>query len=161
MEPGQITGLYGEVSTLPALLSAHVTEEQLPEMRIYTVSAGERPLVIRKLRQWRIIQRIIHMTGVGQEFYEMVLLKHDAPKVKTKEMKKEHAGTASNFSNSGSQLGLCTLGRTIHYQSSVDSITDARREVCLYYFVILTVITGPLCMRLSVLAPVSLRLSLL
>ncbi|XP_030280289.1 acylamino-acid-releasing enzyme [Sparus aurata] len=39
MEPGQITGLYGEVSTLPAPLSAHVTEEQLPELRIYTVSA--------------------------------------------------------------------------------------------------------------------------
>lgn len=48
MEPGQITGLYGEVSTLPAPLSAHVTEEQLPELRIYTVSAGERPILSGK-----------------------------------------------------------------------------------------------------------------
>lgn len=48
MEPGQISGLYGELAALPGLLSAHVTEqqqqqeqEQLPERRIYTVTAGE------------------------------------------------------------------------------------------------------------------------
>lgn len=41
MEPGQITGVYGEVSGLPAPLSAHVSEEQLPELRIFTVAAGE------------------------------------------------------------------------------------------------------------------------
>lgn len=45
MEPGQISGLYGELAALPGLLSAHVTEqqqqEQLPDRRIYTVTAGE------------------------------------------------------------------------------------------------------------------------
>lgn len=41
MEPGQITGLYGEVSGLPVPLSANVTEEQLPELRAYTVATGE------------------------------------------------------------------------------------------------------------------------
>lgn len=42
MEPRQITGVYGEVSGLPAPVSAHVREEQLQEPRIYTVTAGER-----------------------------------------------------------------------------------------------------------------------
>lgn len=42
MEPRQITGVYGEVSGLPAPVSAHVREEQLQESRIYTVTAGER-----------------------------------------------------------------------------------------------------------------------
>lgn len=41
MEPGQISGVYAELSGLPAPLSAHVTEEQLPELRVYTVAAGE------------------------------------------------------------------------------------------------------------------------
>lgn len=41
MEPGQVTGLYGEVSGLPVPLSATVTEEQLPELRVYTVATGE------------------------------------------------------------------------------------------------------------------------
>lgn len=40
MEPGKITGLYGEVSGLPVPLSASVTEEQLPELRVYTVATG-------------------------------------------------------------------------------------------------------------------------
>ncbi|XP_031601250.1 S9 family peptidase [Oreochromis aureus] len=39
MEPRQITGVYGEVSGLPAPVSAHVREEQLQEPRIYTVTA--------------------------------------------------------------------------------------------------------------------------
>lgn len=41
MEPGQISGLYGELAALPGLLSAHVTEQQQQELRIYTVTAGE------------------------------------------------------------------------------------------------------------------------
>lgn len=41
MEPGQITGLHVEVSGLPVPLSASVTEEQLPELRVYTVATGE------------------------------------------------------------------------------------------------------------------------
>lgn len=41
MEPGGITGVYGEMSGLPAPVSAHVREEQLrEELRIYTVTAG-------------------------------------------------------------------------------------------------------------------------
>lgn len=39
MELRQITGVYGEVSGLPAPVSAHVREEQLQEPRIYTVTA--------------------------------------------------------------------------------------------------------------------------
>ncbi|KAL3974212.1 midline 1 [Sarotherodon galilaeus] len=39
METRQITGVYGEVSGLPAPVSAHVREEQLQEPRIYTVTA--------------------------------------------------------------------------------------------------------------------------
>lgn len=41
MEPGQITEVYREVSGLPAPVSARVSEEQLPELRIYSVTAGE------------------------------------------------------------------------------------------------------------------------
>lgn len=41
MDPGQISGVHGEVSGLPAPLSAGVTEEQLPELRVYTVATGE------------------------------------------------------------------------------------------------------------------------
>ncbi|MEQ2177505.1 hypothetical protein GOODEAATRI_004256 [Goodea atripinnis] len=40
MDSDQITGVYGKVSGLPAPVSAHVSEEQLPEVRIYTVTAG-------------------------------------------------------------------------------------------------------------------------
>ncbi|KAG8002822.1 Acylamino-acid-releasing enzyme [Nibea albiflora] len=39
MDLGQINGVYGEVGGLPTLVSASVSEEQLPELRIYTVSA--------------------------------------------------------------------------------------------------------------------------
>nr|XP_046253617.1 S9 family peptidase isoform X4 [Scatophagus argus] len=39
MDPGQITGVYAEISGLPAPVSAHVSGEQLPELRIYTVAA--------------------------------------------------------------------------------------------------------------------------
>jgi len=41
MESGQIIGVYGEVGGLPTPVSANVSEEQLPEVRIYTVTAGE------------------------------------------------------------------------------------------------------------------------
>lgn len=41
MDLGQINGVYGEVGGLPTPVAAHVSEEQLPELRIYTVSAGE------------------------------------------------------------------------------------------------------------------------
>ncbi|KAK2851161.1 hypothetical protein Q5P01_007437 [Channa striata] len=39
MEPRLITELFGELSGLPAPVSARVSEEQLPELRIYTVTA--------------------------------------------------------------------------------------------------------------------------
>ncbi|TKS77299.1 Acylamino-acid-releasing enzyme [Collichthys lucidus] len=39
MDLGQINGVYGEVGGLPTPVAAHVSEEQLPELRIYTVSA--------------------------------------------------------------------------------------------------------------------------
>lgn len=42
MEPGQIAGLHAEVSGLPAPLSAGVTEQRLPELRVYSVATGER-----------------------------------------------------------------------------------------------------------------------
>lgn len=42
MEAGKITGLHREVSGIPVPLSASVTEEQLPELRVYTVATGER-----------------------------------------------------------------------------------------------------------------------
>lgn len=41
MEPRQIADAYGEVSGLPAPVCARVREEQLPEIRVYTVTAGE------------------------------------------------------------------------------------------------------------------------
>lgn len=41
MEPGELTGLHEEVSGLPVPLSASVTEEHLPELRVYTVATGE------------------------------------------------------------------------------------------------------------------------
>ncbi|XP_032426727.1 LOW QUALITY PROTEIN: acylamino-acid-releasing enzyme [Xiphophorus hellerii] len=39
MDSDQITGLYGKVSGLAVPVSARVSEEQLPEVRIYTVTA--------------------------------------------------------------------------------------------------------------------------
>lgn len=42
-EARNITGVYAEVCGLPTPVSAHVSEEQLPESRIYTVTAGELP----------------------------------------------------------------------------------------------------------------------
>lgn len=44
MEPGHITGVHAEVSGLPVPVSAGVTEEQLPELRVYTVATGEQEL---------------------------------------------------------------------------------------------------------------------
>ncbi|XP_058498726.1 S9 family peptidase isoform X2 [Solea solea] len=38
MEPAHITGVYGEVSGLPAPVSAYVREEQLPGLQVYTVT---------------------------------------------------------------------------------------------------------------------------
>ncbi|XP_063320642.1 S9 family peptidase isoform X2 [Pelmatolapia mariae] len=61
MEPRQITGVYGEVSGLPAPVSAHVREEQLQEPRIYTVTAewSQSELVrcsrLRYLREFTLI----------------------------------------------------------------------------------------------------------
>ncbi|XP_035502195.2 S9 family peptidase [Scophthalmus maximus] len=61
MEATQITGVYGEVSGLPAPLSAHVSEEQLPEQRVYTVTAewSQSDLVrgsrLRYSQQWTVI----------------------------------------------------------------------------------------------------------
>ncbi|XP_041801281.1 S9 family peptidase [Chelmon rostratus] len=61
MDPGQITGVYGEVSGLPTPVSAHVSEEQLPEIRIYTVAAewSQRDLVrgsrLHYSQQWTLI----------------------------------------------------------------------------------------------------------
>lgn len=61
MEASQITGLYGEVSGLPMPVSAHVSEEQLPEVRIYTVTAewSQSDLVrgsrLRYSQQWTLI----------------------------------------------------------------------------------------------------------
>ncbi|XP_041656091.1 S9 family peptidase isoform X2 [Cheilinus undulatus] len=37
MDPGQITGVYGEVSGLPTPVSAHVKEEQVSDVRTFTV----------------------------------------------------------------------------------------------------------------------------
>ncbi|XP_037629446.1 S9 family peptidase isoform X1 [Sebastes umbrosus] len=61
MEPGQVTGVYGEVSGLPAPVAAHVSEEQLPEVRIYTVNTewSQSDLVrgsrLRYSQQWTLI----------------------------------------------------------------------------------------------------------
>ncbi|XP_070766609.1 acylamino-acid-releasing enzyme [Enoplosus armatus] len=61
MEPGRITGVYGEVSGLSAPVSAHVSEEQLPELRTYTVAAewSQSDLVrgsrLRYSQQWTLI----------------------------------------------------------------------------------------------------------
>ncbi|XP_008422057.1 acylamino-acid-releasing enzyme isoform X1 [Poecilia reticulata] len=61
MDSDQITGLYGKVSGLAAPVSAHVSEEQLPEVRIYTVTAEwiQTDLVrnsrLRYSQQWTLI----------------------------------------------------------------------------------------------------------
>ncbi|XP_056241966.1 S9 family peptidase isoform X1 [Seriola aureovittata] len=61
MEHTQITGVYGELSGLPAPVSACVREEQLPELRSYTVTTewsqinlvrGSR---LRYTQQWTLI----------------------------------------------------------------------------------------------------------
>eukprot|EP00064_Thunnus_orientalis_P020946 superscaffoldBa00006066_g21098 len=64
MEATQITGVYGEVSGLPTPVSAHVSEEQLPELRMYTVTAewSQSDLVrgsrLRYLQQWTLVADI-------------------------------------------------------------------------------------------------------
>ncbi|XP_069549958.1 acylamino-acid-releasing enzyme isoform X3 [Brachyistius frenatus] len=61
MEPRLITGVYTEVSGLPAPFSAHVSEEQHREVRIYTVTAewSQCDLVrgsrLRYSQQWTLI----------------------------------------------------------------------------------------------------------
>lgn len=61
MEPGQITGLYAQLSGLPVPVAAHVREEQLPEVRSYTVTAefSQSDLVrgsrLRYLQQWTLL----------------------------------------------------------------------------------------------------------
>ncbi|KAM6924898.1 acylamino-acid-releasing enzyme [Xenentodon cancila] len=61
METGQIIGVYSEASSVPAPVWAHVREEQLPDARVYTVTAewsqcdvvrGSR---LRSLQQWTLI----------------------------------------------------------------------------------------------------------
>ncbi|CAB1449242.1 unnamed protein product [Pleuronectes platessa] len=61
MEAREVSGVYTEVSGLPAPLSAHVREEQLPELRVYTVTAewSQSDLVrcsrLRYSQQWTVI----------------------------------------------------------------------------------------------------------
>ncbi|XP_071331310.1 acylamino-acid-releasing enzyme isoform X1 [Trachinotus anak] len=61
MEPTQITGGYAEVSGLPTPISARVSEEQLPELRVYTVTAewSQSNLVrgsrVHYTQQWTLI----------------------------------------------------------------------------------------------------------
>ncbi|XP_049436066.1 S9 family peptidase isoform X1 [Epinephelus fuscoguttatus] len=61
MDTGQVTGVYGEVNSLPVPVSAHVGEEQLPETRTYTVTAEwtQNDLVrgsrLRFSQQWTLI----------------------------------------------------------------------------------------------------------
>ncbi|XP_072223271.1 acylamino-acid-releasing enzyme isoform X1 [Leuresthes tenuis] len=61
MENAQIIGVYGEVGGLPTPVSANVSEEQLPEVRIYTVTAEwiQSDLVrgsrLRYSQQWSLI----------------------------------------------------------------------------------------------------------
>ncbi|KAM7404432.1 hypothetical protein PAMP_011777 [Pampus punctatissimus] len=64
METRQITEVYGEVSGLPAPVSAHVSEEQHPEIRMYTVTAewSQSNLVrgsrLHYMQQWTLITDI-------------------------------------------------------------------------------------------------------
>ncbi|XP_035015895.1 S9 family peptidase [Hippoglossus stenolepis] len=61
MEAREVSGVYTEVSGLPAPLSAHVREEQLPELRVYAVTAewSQSDLVrcsrLRYSQQWTVI----------------------------------------------------------------------------------------------------------
>ncbi|XP_068602507.1 S9 family peptidase [Brachionichthys hirsutus] len=61
MEPGEITGVYSEVSRLSAPLCARVAEEQLPDLRVCTVAAewSQSDLVrgsrLRFSQQWTLI----------------------------------------------------------------------------------------------------------
>ncbi|XP_032377302.1 acylamino-acid-releasing enzyme isoform X2 [Etheostoma spectabile] len=61
MDPRHVIGVYGEVSGLPAPVLAHVSEEQLPELRTYTVTAewSQSDLVrgsrLRYSQQWTLI----------------------------------------------------------------------------------------------------------
>lgn len=72
MDPREITGVYGEVSGLPAPLSAHVREEQLrEELRIYTVTAewSQSELVrcsrLRYLQQFTLISDSNNHKSIG------------------------------------------------------------------------------------------------
>lgn len=65
MEPGQISGLHGEVSGLPVPLSASVTEQQLPELRVYTVATGEQEVGQQSLLNPR---KHVHFTSPKHHF---------------------------------------------------------------------------------------------
>ena len=45
METNAITAIYAEFSGLPTPVSAHLTEEQVGDQRVYTVNSGEIPLL--------------------------------------------------------------------------------------------------------------------
>lgn len=61
MEPGLVSGLFSELSALPAPVAAHVREEQLPEVRIFYVTAewSQSDLVrgsrVRFSQQWTLM----------------------------------------------------------------------------------------------------------
>ncbi|XP_063742025.1 S9 family peptidase isoform X2 [Eleginops maclovinus] len=65
-----VTGLYGEVSGFPTPVSAHVSEEQLPEIRTYTVTAewSQSDLVrgsrFRYSQQWTLIADTNHHKSI-------------------------------------------------------------------------------------------------
>ncbi|XP_029291601.1 LOW QUALITY PROTEIN: acylamino-acid-releasing enzyme [Cottoperca gobio] len=70
MDPSQVTGVYGEVSGLPVPVSAHVSQEQLPELRTYTVTAewSQSDLVrgsrLRYSQQWTLIADSNHRKSI-------------------------------------------------------------------------------------------------
>ena len=45
METNAITAIYAEFSGLPTPVSAHLTEEQVGDQRVYTLNSGEIPLL--------------------------------------------------------------------------------------------------------------------
>ncbi|XP_061591019.1 S9 family peptidase isoform X2 [Cololabis saira] len=61
MEDGQIIGVCAEASSLPTAVAAHVREEQLPEVRVYSVTVEwtQSDLVrgsrLRSLQRWTLI----------------------------------------------------------------------------------------------------------
>ncbi|XP_042337655.1 acylamino-acid-releasing enzyme-like, partial [Plectropomus leopardus] len=61
MDSGQVTGVYAEVSCVPAPVSARVSEEQQPEVRTFTVTTewSQSDLVrgsrLRYSQQWTLI----------------------------------------------------------------------------------------------------------